>query len=411
MVGMLCATVAQGCLPTYACCGDSAGHAGLALLLLFRAIQGLCTGGEIGPLIAYFAETAPRGMVGTGSSLFLVTACSAFMISSSFVAVLLLLLDDRQMMLWGWRIPFLVSIIPGAVALWGRRKLPETRDFEVLKDKKLQLQHHQEAAVSSSADTDASAIDVELRAETEVRALDVVRTYGVAILIAWGALVGFCGCFYISVWSISLLQQQGLDSRIALALGCLMMLVVLTSGFICALISDRLFHSDPFPVMLFGSSLLAALGVPVFYGIALHPGNALVASVCISLAFGIALGASGSQAYLFCARLFPTKLRSLGFGLTFNIVISYLGGTASLVTERLRQEHAAAPGLYVSSLGVVSVVVIIIGWLLRSRGILLQYETGQLDERQEAETHKESSGTADSAAGLAVKKDHFTVSV
>eukprot|EP00428_Durinskia_dybowskii_P009543 CAMPEP_0170292944 /NCGR_PEP_ID=MMETSP0116_2-20130129/46570_1 /TAXON_ID=400756 /ORGANISM="Durinskia baltica, Strain CSIRO CS-38" /LENGTH=232 /DNA_ID=CAMNT_0010544443 /DNA_START=87 /DNA_END=781 /DNA_ORIENTATION=+ len=129
MIGMLVATVGQGALPLLRCCGPTAGHFGLGALPVLRAVQGVSAGGEVGPIVTYFAESAPPGAKRLGTSAFVFSAVLAFMVASIFVQVLLSILGPEQLMDWGWRVPYLFSLLPGFVALWGRNRLEETAEF------------------------------------------------------------------------------------------------------------------------------------------------------------------------------------------------------------------------------------------------------------------------------------------
>eukprot|EP00439_Symbiodinium_sp_Y106_P077142 s3271_g16.t1 len=101
LVGMLVATVGQGLLPTSACCGETCGTVGLVLLLILRALQGLSAGGELGPIVSYFAETAPSGWKRTSTGLLTSTAGVGFLMANLVVALTVNLLGTEEMNRWG----------------------------------------------------------------------------------------------------------------------------------------------------------------------------------------------------------------------------------------------------------------------------------------------------------------------
>merc|ERR1712032_1664978 len=67
--------------------------------------------------------------MGKSIALIAMTANVGSSIASCIVYSLHETLGEERMMQWGWRLPFLLSIIPGAIALWGRRRMPESEVF------------------------------------------------------------------------------------------------------------------------------------------------------------------------------------------------------------------------------------------------------------------------------------------
>jgi len=129
MLGMLIATVGQGLLPSRLCCGEVAGHFGMVLLLLCRFMQGACAGGEICSIATYCTERAPQSALGFCSSLVCITGSIAFLLASAVTGLCEHNFGPEAMEQWGWRVPFLLSLPPGLVAMWGRRSLVETEEF------------------------------------------------------------------------------------------------------------------------------------------------------------------------------------------------------------------------------------------------------------------------------------------
>jgi hypothetical protein len=123
------ATAAIGLLPTFA----SAGIWAPALLLTLRTLQGMALGGEYGGAAIYVAEHAPPGRRGFYTSFIQVAA------SVGFLLCLLVVLTTRHAMsadafeAWGWRVPFLVSLVLLALSLFIRMKLAESPVFQAMK--------------------------------------------------------------------------------------------------------------------------------------------------------------------------------------------------------------------------------------------------------------------------------------
>src|ERR1700722_1556952 len=123
------ATFAVGMLPSYASVGVSAP----VLLLALRLLQGMALGGEYGGAATYVAEHAPPGKRGLYTSWIQTTA------TLGLFAALLVVIGTRTYMgedafkAWGWRIPFLLSIVLLAVSMWIRMQLSESPVFLKMK--------------------------------------------------------------------------------------------------------------------------------------------------------------------------------------------------------------------------------------------------------------------------------------
>jgi len=256
------------------CCGEVAGNIGLVLLLILRAIQGICAGGELGSITAYLAETAPKEHLCLSMAAFPVTAVMAFVISSSFVAVLETTLSDEQMTSWAWRIPFLAALPPGLLSFWGRSRLQES--------------HVQEECTTKHT------------AKTQV------SKHGLAILLGMTATFGAACAFYSGVWCISFLESKGMDNSRALWLGCLMQIVIAVTAAVCSLLADE-FQTDPLFNALWGSAAIAAAGVPVFYSLDQNPDSVLVVLLWLVLVMGVCLGMVLSGLYIYIADLFSKQ--------------------------------------------------------------------------------------------------------
>jgi MFS family permease len=123
------ATAAVGLLPTYAQIGVWAP----VLLLVLRALQGLALGGEYGGAAIYVAEHAPKGRRGFYTSWIQVSVVGGFLLSLAVVLSTTALIGRDAFEAWGWRIPFLVSLLLLALSLYIRLKLKESPIFQQMK--------------------------------------------------------------------------------------------------------------------------------------------------------------------------------------------------------------------------------------------------------------------------------------
>ena len=124
-------TAAIGLLPTYA----QAGIWAPVLLVTLRLLQGLALGGEYGGAAIYVAEHAPMGKRGLYTSWIQASVVAGFVLSLAVVLLCRLSMEKAAFESWGWRIPFLLSIVMLAISLYVRLKLSESPVFEALKAK------------------------------------------------------------------------------------------------------------------------------------------------------------------------------------------------------------------------------------------------------------------------------------
>src|SRR5687767_186387 len=123
------ATAAVGLLPTYA----QAGIVAPILLVVCRLLQGLALGGEYGGAAIYVAEHAPRHKRGLYTSFIQASVIGGFLLSVIVVLVSSEFVDPVAWQSWGWRIPFLISLVLLAISLWVRLKLKESPVFQAMK--------------------------------------------------------------------------------------------------------------------------------------------------------------------------------------------------------------------------------------------------------------------------------------
>ena len=119
------ATACIGLLPSF----NQIGWWAPVLLVFLRAVQGFAVGGEWGGAALLSVENAPQGkkplqqrvQVGYGVGLLL---------STGLVSLISSLTSDQQFLSWGWRVPFLFSVVLVLIALWIRNGMAESQEFE-----------------------------------------------------------------------------------------------------------------------------------------------------------------------------------------------------------------------------------------------------------------------------------------
>ena len=122
-------TTAIGLLPTY----ETIGVLAPVLLLLLRLLQGLAMGGEYGGAATYVAEHAPNDRRGFYTSFIQTTATLGLFVSIGVILITRTMLGEESFTKFGWRIPFLLSVLLVGMSFLIRRKLQESPVFEKLK--------------------------------------------------------------------------------------------------------------------------------------------------------------------------------------------------------------------------------------------------------------------------------------
>ncbi|SJZ69362.1 Predicted arabinose efflux permease, MFS family [Enhydrobacter aerosaccus] len=123
-------TFVVGLLPGY----GTIGFAAPVLFIACRLVQGLALGGEYGGAATYVAEHAPHGRRGYYTSWIQTTATAGLFLSLLVILVLRINLSPAQFADWGWRVPFLVSILLLGVSIWIRLQLEESPAFKRIKE-------------------------------------------------------------------------------------------------------------------------------------------------------------------------------------------------------------------------------------------------------------------------------------
>jgi MFS family permease len=124
------ATAGVGLIPTV----DSIGIAAPIIVILLRVMQGLALGGEYGGAAIYVAEHAPPEKRGFYTSFIQASVAGGFVLSIIVVLACRALIPADAFAAWGWRVPFLLSLILLGISLWMRLKLSESPVFQAMKE-------------------------------------------------------------------------------------------------------------------------------------------------------------------------------------------------------------------------------------------------------------------------------------
>ena len=238
MLLMGLSTFVVGLLPSYAAIGIAAP----IILVLMRLLQGLALGGEYGGAATYVAEHAPNGKRGFYTSFIQITATAGLMISLVVILGVRLALGEDAFNSWGWRIPFLVSILMLAVSLWIRLKLAESPAFQRMKA---------EGKGSKTPLKDSFGRWPNLK-------LVLLALFGLA---AGQAVVWYTGQFYAMFFLERVLK---VDPALAQTLIAIALLLATPFFIVWGVVSDKIGRK---PVILTGCLLAALTYFPLFHAL------------------------------------------------------------------------------------------------------------------------------------------------
>jgi Arabinose efflux permease len=228
-------TFLVGVLPSYAAVGVAAP----ILLVLLRLVQGLALGGEYGGAATYVAEHAPEGKRGLFTSFIQTTATLGLFAALLVVIATRFLVGEAAFAAWGWRIPFLISVILLGVSLWIRLQLEESPVFRRMKE---------EGTTSKAPLTEAFGRWSNLK-------WVLVALLGA---VAGQAVVWYTGQFYALFFLEKTLKIDGATANVLIAIA----LALGTPFFIVfGWLSDRIGRK---PIILLGCALAALTYFPAF---------------------------------------------------------------------------------------------------------------------------------------------------
>jgi MFS family permease len=242
-------TFLVGVLPTYA----QIGIAAPVILIILRMVQGLALGGEYGGAATYVAEHAPEGKRGSYTAWIQTTATMGLFVALAVIAVTRASMPDAAFKEWGWRIPFLASLILLGVSVWIRMQLEESPVFKAMKA---------EGTVSKAPLAEAFGQWKNLK-------VVLLALFG---LVIGQAVVWYTGQFYALFFLEKVLKVDSLTSYTMIAIS----LAIATPGFIFfGWLSDKIGRK---PIILAGMLIAALTYFPLFNALTRYANPALAAA-------------------------------------------------------------------------------------------------------------------------------------
>ncbi|MFK8331892.1 MFS transporter [Pseudomonas sp. BJa5] len=308
------------------------GIAAPILLVLIRCVQGFSAGGEIGTITSFISEYAGPGRRGFSTCWLMVTAVLGLVLGGVVANGMTWMLGAELMQDWGWRIPFLAAGPMGLVSMYIRLKLEDSPEF-------LALQH---------------------AGETSKAPLREVWQWKRAITLVFFIITLHSSIFYLVLTFASTYMSRILK-----------------------------FDSGTTLLYVFIASLSAAFVMP-FGGMFTDRYGRKPFLMAVAILFGL----YASSTYATMSELLPTRIRSTGIAVAYNIPVAVFGGSAPLISTWLIQQTGdiSSPWYFYIGTGIVSLIALVV---LRKEDFVAC--------RSAAQGAREQVG---SGAGMAVRPAH-----
>lgn len=320
------ATILIGLLPT----AGTIGWLAPILLVLLRMVQGFGVGGEWGGAALIAVEHAPANKRGRFGSVAQMGVGVGAALASGAFALVQLLTTDEQFMAWGWRIPFLASIVLIGLGMWIRWSLDETPEFEKLKE----TDSVSEAPVRETFDgSNRRGLFTALGMRISENVIGyIVLTFSITYVATqvdanadymptgiMVATLGGCVVYYLSAWASDVFGRR--------------------------------------KVFIAGGIFAVMYAFPFFW--LLDTGNPMLAALGLFLAWGCASGIQFGIQPAYFPELFGKNVRYTGISMGYQIGAVFGGGFAPFIATALLAVGGGSPIyviLYIIACALVSLV-------------------------------------------------------
>lgn len=321
------ATTAMALIPSYATIGVWAP----ILLVVTRLLQGMGSGAEYSGASVFAVEFAPDNRRGLYGSLSAAGVYLGLVLSSAAILLVTSLTTDEQFVSWGWRIPFLASLVLVALGLWIRLRLGETPEYER---------------------------EVNETKPERAPLLMLVRTQWRSMVLVAGLVAAPLALSHLyQVFALSYLARAGYSAAIG-TLGLVIAgIVVMITAPLSGLASDRFGRRV---VLMSGAGFAIAFAFPFFWLV--DSGQPVMAVLALAVAQGGSVGIAFGVQGVLLSELFTTESRYSGAAVSREVAAVVFGGFAPFVAVALSTAAGGAPwpvALYVIALGTITLIA---GW-------------------------------------------------
>ncbi|MBL3700686.1 MFS transporter [Leucobacter luti] len=348
LIMMGIATALIGVLPTYA----QIGIAAPVLLILLRILQGFSAGGEWGGAALMSVEHAPKGKRGFFGAYPQIGVPLGMILATSSMWVITTVLTEEQFLTWGWRIPFLLSILLILVGYFIRRAVEESPVFKELQERKGE-----------------SAAPLKTLFSKHTREVILAALIFIANNAAGYLLIAFFATYATRDVEAGGLGLERPPVLLATTLASFGWLIFTLYG---GILSDRIGRVRTFQI---GYVLLGLWAIPMWFMI--DTGNIFMYFGALFI-MTIGLGLSyGPQASLY-AEMFPADVRYSGVSIGYAIGAIFGGAFAPMIADLVFGATGASWTIGAYILGVTIVSLIAVSLVKETRGVNLHTRSNEV---------------------------------
>lgn len=321
-------TVAIGLLPTY----ESVGVWAAVMLCVLRLMQGFAVGGEWGSAVVMAVEHAPKNRRGLFGSFPQIGVPVGLLLSTGVFSIVAATLSEAELLAWGWRIPFLASIVMIGIGMFIRLGVHESPVFQKMKESGERAEHPTG---------------------------DLLKSHRRVLLITIGMKMLQNAIFYIySVFMLSyIVGTLHLPRSVGLNAVLISSVVGIATIPLWSLLSDMIGRKK---VYLFGN-IASMLFVVPFFAMA-ETGNVWLITLGMIIGLNVLHDAMYGPQAVYFSELFGTKVRLSGANIGYAIGAVLSGGLAPMIATALLAYQGGKTwgiAIYLLVLGAISVVATI----------------------------------------------------
>ncbi|MDR2332848.1 MAG: MHS family MFS transporter [Burkholderiaceae bacterium] len=326
-------TVLIGLTPTY----ESIGIWSPILLTLLRLLQGLALGGEWGGGVLLAVEYSPANKRGFFGAVPQTGALFGLALGNLVTSGLSMAFSEEAFLSYGWRIPFVLSIVLVMIGMWIRNKVEETPSFR-------------KVAEQAKANPAAAATK-------KLPLMETLTQHWRPVLIAIGAKFVETSTFFLfATFTISYLVGLGYKRVEALNIVLIAAVIAVPVMLYFGALSDRIGRKK---VFVWGTIVIALYAGPYFW--LLNQGSAVISTLAVVLGFSVIWSTYGSVLGTFFAESFPPNVRYTGISLGYQVGAALVGGPMPLIATALlaRYHGSYVPvAVFIALCALVSLIAI-----------------------------------------------------
>jgi len=300
-------TAAIGFLPGYA----KIGLAAPVILVILRLLQGLALGGEYGGAAVYVAEHAPDGRRGYYTSFIQTTATLGLFISLAAILIVRAIVGEEAFKVWGWRVPFVLSLLLVAISYYIRMRLRESPLFTILKD---------------TGKTSRAPIQ---------ESFGTWPRWKIFLIVLFGATAGQAVVWYTGQFYALLFLQTVLKVPLVTSYVCVAVALILGAPLFVffGALSDSIGRKK---IMMAGNLIAAILYVPIYHAMKLYsnPVNAVALTALVFVQVVFVTMVYGPIA-AFLVEAFPARIRYTSLSLPYHFGNGWFGGFLPIIATAL----------------------------------------------------------------------------